>query len=231
MRMTRDWAHTATRQSTRRVVSTWTVMVLAMGMGSIAATAQTRPLTLRTDPVWTAEAGPEIGVSIAGIQVGRDVNATGGEELRARLGHSPALGIRCGVYSRFGGFEMGVTATAAAVKVKNEFGVRFPNHGEPPAFFTASAVLHPFGRALGRARPYVSAGFAGAVVSADLDNIEGQSGRLLPGLSAGVGLRWTVGWDQQTFVVIDMSERRFHGVRPFESFATRIVTVGVARRY
>lgn len=209
------------------VVLVW----LAMADGTAAYGQSSAPLPLNRARV--VEAGVDIGLFVAGVEVGRDINATGGEQLIARLGHGAILGARIGVHTPTFGFDAEVAGPSARVGVRNEFGVRFPNHGERPAMLSGRALLYPFRRALwrGQVRPFVAAGIAGTFVSADLDNVEDKSLRLLPGWTLGAGVKWLRDDGNGGYLEIAVSEQRFHGVRPFGSFTTRAVTCGVGYRF
>jgi opacity protein-like surface antigen len=218
---------TVKRARMAMAVVTW----LTMGSGS-AAYAQGE-LVWPPKRARVAEAGLDFGMSVAGVEVGRDTNATGGEQLIATLGHGAVLGVRMGVHSPSFGFDAALSGTSAYVKVRNEFGVRFPNHGERPAVLSGRVLLYPFRRAIGRGqvRPFLAAGVAGALVSADLDNIEDQSLRLLPGWTFGAGVKWLTGGADGGYLEVAVGEHRFHGVGPFGSFETRTVTCGVGYRF
>ena len=204
---------------------------LSVGSGT-AARGQGVPAWASNRPR-VAEAGLDVGMSVAGVEVGRDTNATGGEQLIARLGHGAVLGVRMGVHTASFGFDAAVTGTSAHVNVKNEAGVKFPNHGERPAVLSGRALLYPFRRALGggQVRPFLAVGVAGALVSADLDNIEDQSLRLLPGWTFGAGVKWLTGSADGGYLEVAVGEQRFRGVRPFGSFDTRAVTCGLGYRF
>ncbi len=113
-------------------------------------------------------------------EIGRQPNATGGhEDLIARLGPGISLMIQAGREFRFGGAELRIGWSGRAVEVRNEEGVRFPNHGEPPLGWTGSIMVYPLAPLQGRDeswfQPFVSIGGGGFMVRVDLDNIGGQT--------------------------------------------------------
>lgn len=206
-------------------VAGWLVMALVE-----AARAQVAPWHL-APPSRLVEIGFGAGLWIADVDIGRDINAAGGEALIGRLGHSAVATMRIGVHTPLVGVDGVIVGGSRHIGVRSESGVRFPNHGEPPAVLAGQALLYPFRRALngGRIRPFLSAAVAAALVSADLDNIDDQTRRLLPGRQFGAGVKW-IARDEAWLVDLHVSHLHLHGVRPFQSSQTWTVTVGFGRR-
>jgi opacity protein-like surface antigen len=176
------------------------------------------------------EASTVFGAMIAGKELNRGVNATGGEDLIAKLNHGGAFGVRAGVHNSLLGLEAGFLTTSNAASVRNEFGVAFPNHAERPLFYSGDALFYPFRMALseGRVRPYVTSGIGGAYVSADLDNIDDKERHNRLMWNAGGGVKLIVGE-----LVLDF---RFTNHRLLSSGAQnatnlRSVSVGVGYRF
>jgi opacity protein-like surface antigen len=180
------------------------------------------------------EASTFFGAMIAGKEIGRGVNATGGHELLiARLNHGAALGVRVGIHNQLLGVEANVLTTSNAVAVNNEFGVAFPNHGERPLIYSADALLYPFRKAIreGRVRPYVASGIGGALFSADLDNINGQekSHRLM--WNAAGGVKVFVGQEPDFYLDFRFTNHRLLSSGALGVTDLRSVTIGVGYRF
>ncbi len=109
----------------------------------------------------------------------------GGEKLIAKLGLTPGVGTRIGIYKEWIGFEANAFYFARQISVENEFGVDFPDHGLNPFSLSGSAVLR-FGKSL---QPYLALGGGFFLISVDLDNVQGQELFILPALEATVGVR------------------------------------------
>lgn len=173
------------------------------------------------------------GAMIAGKQVGRGVNATGGEQLIARLDHGGALGLRAGVHSELIGLEANFLTTGNAVVVKNEFGVLFPHHAETPLLYSGEALLYPLRRAIreGRVRPYVTSGIGGMLISADLDNINDQEPHHRLMWNAGGGVKLFAGEAPAVFVDVRFTNHRLLGSRGTGAIDLRSIAVGVGYRF
>jgi hypothetical protein len=177
------------------------------------------------------EAATFFGVMIAGKDIARGVNATGGEQLIARLSHGGALGVRGGVHSDLLGLEANFVTTGNRAVVISEFGVAFPNHAERPLIYSGDALLYPFRRAIkgGKVRPYLTSGVGGLLLSADLDNIRDKEmhGSLI--WNAGGGVKVFVG--EGSGVYFDL---RFTNHRLLDSatpHSLRSVAIGVGARF
>jgi hypothetical protein len=179
------------------------------------------------------EAGTFFGAMIAGKDIAHGVNATGGEQLIARLNSSGALGVRGGVHSDLLGLEANFLTTSSPAVVKNEFGVAFPNHAERPSIYSGDALLYPFRRAIreGKVRPYVTSGIGGMLLSADLDNISDQEthGRLI--WNAGGGVKVFVGEGSGLYFDFRFTNHRLLSSRGADSLDLRSVSVGVGARF
>jgi hypothetical protein len=179
------------------------------------------------------EAGTFFGAMIAGKEISRGVNATGGEQLVARLNHGGALGVRGGVHSDLLGLEANVITSSNRAVVKNEFGVAFPNHAERPLIYSGDALLYPFRRAIreGKVRPYVTSGVGGMLISADLDNIQDKEthGGLI--WNAGGGVKVFVGEGTGLYVDIRFTNHRLLNSRGSDSIDLRSVSIGVGARF
>ncbi|MGQ0734259.1 MAG: hypothetical protein ACT4QD_11450 [Acidobacteriota bacterium] len=207
-------------------------MLVALVTGSTTPAFGQAPQTRELVTPTRFEMGMDGGLLLAGKVVGLDTNATGGEQLVGRLGHGGVFSARLGLHGDVLGIEAALTSVSSAIAVKNEFGVRFPNHGRPPALVAGRALLYPFRRALGsgRVRPFLAGGLVSALVSADLDNIDDQTFRLLPGWTLGAGIKWLTWPDEDGYVAVEVSELRFHGVSPFSHFNVRTITCGFGIR-
>jgi opacity protein-like surface antigen len=205
-------------------------MLIAMAI-SIAGATSAKPQA--KDRPWRFEAATYFGALIAGKEVARGVNATGGEQLIAKLNHGGALGVRAGLHSDLLGLEANFLIPNNAVAVKNEFGVSFPNHGKKPLISSADVLLYPFRRAIGtgKIRPYLTGGVGGVLMSADLDNINDQEthGRLM--WNSGGGVEIFV--DETSRFYFDLRFTNHRLARSSETHATdlRSITVGVGYRF
>lgn len=189
---------------------------------------------------WHPAAGFMLGASFAPAEIGRDTNATGGEQLVAHLGDAVVLGLRGAVESDVLGLELVLLLGAKRVEVENELGVRFPNHGQPPVLWTGSLLLYPLfalrNTALGRrVRPFVVVGVGGAIVSVDLDNIKGQTLYHSWQGSVGGGIRFFSGRDRgpyehDPFVELRLVRHRVRQNGPLYGFDILAATVGLGMR-
>jgi opacity protein-like surface antigen len=180
------------------------------------------------------EAGTYFGAMIAGKEIERGVNATGRhEQLIARLNHGGALGLRFGVHSDVLGLEASFLNASNAVRVDNEFGVRFPNHGERPLIYSGDALLYPFRRAIreGKLRPYLTSGIGGMLMSADLDNIDDQETHNRLTWNAGGGMKVFMGEEQDFYLDFRFTNHRLPGSRGMSAIDLRSITVGVGYRF
>lgn len=179
------------------------------------------------------EAGTFFGAMIAGKDIARGVNATGGEQLIARLNHGGALGVRGGVHSDLLGLEANFLTTNSRAAVKNEFGVAFPNHAERPSIYSGDALLYPFRRAIreGKVRPYVTSGIGGLLLSADLDNIRDQEAHGSLIWNAGGGVKVFVGEGSGLYFDFRFTNHRLLSSRGTDSLDLRSVSVGVGARF
>jgi hypothetical protein len=179
------------------------------------------------------EAATFFGAMIDGKEIARGVNATGGEQLIARLNHGGALGVRGGVHSDLLGLEANFLTTSSPAIVKNEFGVAFPNHAERPLIYSGDAVLYPFRRAIreGKVRPYLTSGVGGMLLSADLDNIRDKEthGSLI--WNAGGGVKVFVGEGAGLYFDFRFTNHRLLSSRGADSLDLRSVSIGVGARF
>jgi len=178
------------------------------------------------------EASTFFGAMIAGKQIARGVNATGGGELlSARLGFGGALGVRGGVHSDLLGLEGNFLTTSNRAVVENEFGVAFPNHAERPLIYSGDALLYPFRRAIsaGRVRPYLTSGIGGMLLSADLDNVRDKEthGGLI--WNAGGGMKVFVGEGSGLYVDLRFTNHRL--LNSTTPHSLRSVSLGVGARF
>jgi len=176
------------------------------------------------------EASAVFGAMIAGRELNRGINATGGENLIARLNHGGVFGLRAGIHNSLLGLEAGFLSSSNAASVRNEFGVAFPNHAERPLFYSGDALLYPFRIAIseGRVRPYVTSGFGGAFVSADLDNIDDKERHNRPMWNAGGGVKLIVG---ELVLDFRFTNHRLLGSGARNATNLRSVSVGVGYRF
>jgi opacity protein-like surface antigen len=167
---------------------------------------------------------------IAGKELTRGINATGGEDLIAKLNHGGAFGVRAGVHNLLLGLEAGFLTTSNAVSVRNEFGVAFPNHAERPLFYSGDALVYPFRNAIneGRVRPYVTSGVGGAYVSADLDNINDKEPHTRFMWNAGGGVKLIAG---ELVLDFRFTNHRLLSSGPEPAADLRSITVGVGYRF
>jgi hypothetical protein len=157
-------------------------------------------------------------------EVGRDVNATGGEFLIARLGPSPVFGLSYENRSRFIGLLVTGLGASRKVSVRNEFDVAFPNHGGAPFFYMGEARIYPLGR-LGvpvPVDPFFAVGAGGVVTSVDLDNIDDQQYYNQWAWTLGAGARLAVG-DGSRFIELRAVRWVVDTSGPLH--ATRVITV------
>jgi opacity protein-like surface antigen len=180
------------------------------------------------------EASTFFGGMIAGKEVSRSVNATGGhEQLAATLNHGGALGVRVGIHNQFLGLEGDFLTTSNPVTVNNEFGVAFPNHGERPLIYAGDALLYPFRGAIrqGRVRPYVMSGIGGTFFSADLDNINDLESHHRLTWNMGCGVKLFVGQETDFYLDFRFTNHRLLGSGDMGAINLRSVTVGVGYRF
>ena len=179
------------------------------------------------------EAGTFFGVMIAGKDIARGVNATGGEQLIARLGHGGALGVRGGIHSDLLGLEANFLTTSNRAVVKNEFGVAFPNHSERPLIYSGDALLYPFRRAIreGKIRPYITSGVGGVLLSADLDNIRDKEAHGSVIWNAGGGVKVFVGEGTGLYFDFRFTNHRLLSSSVTGSLDLRSVSIGVGARF
>lgn len=207
-------------------------ILVALSSCAPASAGQQNP-TVRGDESGLArEIGFYAGVVLAPREIGRDLNRAGGDVLIARLGDSGAAGARFEARTRFVGGGFSVFAWARPVTVRNDAGVRFPNHGERPLLYMWDVRLYPCGESIrgGRVLPYVGAGFGGALISVDLDNVDDQELRHLwaRGVSAGVKLLFN---DGDNFLDIQYKASFLSGRGPIASFDVRAIVIGFGGRY
>lgn len=180
------------------------------------------------------EAGTVFGAMIAGKELGRGVNATGGhEQLIARLNHVGAIGLRGGVHNDLLGLEANFLTMSNSVVVRNEFGVAFPNHGERPLMYSGDALIYPFRRAIreGKLGPYLTSGMGGMLMSADLDNINDQERHNRLMWNAGGGVKVFVGEAPDFYLDFRFTNHRLSGARSSGAVDLRSLTLGVGYRF
>ena len=207
------------------------LVVAAMMLSAVTANAQSpQPSSPSGRKI---EAAMFFGVVVAGKDVSRGVNATGGEQLIARLGHSGAVGVRAGLHNELLGLEGNLLTSSGRPSVKNEFGVEFPNHAESPLLYSADVLLYPFRSAIrsGSVRPYLISGVGGLFLSADLDNIQDKEthGALL--WNAGGGVKVFVDEGSRLYVDLRFTNHRLLRPRGADSIDLRSVSVGVGARF
>jgi hypothetical protein len=179
------------------------------------------------------EASTFFGAMIAGKEIARGVNATGGEQLIARLNHGGALGLRVGIHSELLGLEANFLTTSGSATVKNEFGVAFPNHAEKPLIYSGDGVLYPFRRAIreGKVRPYLTTGVGGMLLWADLDNIRDKETHCSLIWNAGGGVKVFVGEGGGLYFDLRFTNHRLFSSRGADSLDLRSVSIGVGARF
>lgn len=179
------------------------------------------------------EASTFFGAMIAGKEIARGVNATGGEQLIARLSHGGALGVRGGIHSDLLGLEANFLTTSNRAVVKNEFGVAFPNHSERPLIYSGDALLYPFRRAIreGKIRPYITSGVGGMLLSADLDNVRDKEAHGSVIWNAGGGVKVFVGEGTGLYFDFRFTNHRLLSSSVTGSLDLRSVSIGVGARF
>lgn len=203
-------------------------------IGIVAATASVQAQTQERLSGSRVECAVVVGAAIAGTNIGRGTNATGGhEQLVARLDHGGAVGIRGGIHNAVLGVEANFLSTLNPVSVKNEFGAGFPNHAERLLFYSADVLLYPFGRAIrkGRVRPYLTSGIGGTFFSADLDNINDRERHNRLMWNAGGGARFLVGQGPNVYLDFRFTNHRMLSAGELPATDVRSVTVGVGYRF
>ncbi|MGH7560429.1 MAG: hypothetical protein ACRENB_05355 [Gemmatimonadales bacterium] len=178
-----------------------------------------------------------LGAAFAPGEIGRGVNATGGETLIASLGDALISTLHAGVESRHAGLELSVGVLGRAVRVDNELGTPFPHHGRRPATWTAALRLFPLSvltqRAL-PAEPWVALGGGGMVLSADLDNVNDQTLYHRWQWSLGAGVRVPLSerrWDPETVLDLRVTRMRVGARAPFQAFDVVAAMVGLGLRF
>lgn len=213
-----------------RIARTIMITVVLCIAAVAKASAQTKSQEFSGSRI---EASTFFGAMIAGKTIGRGVNATGGEQLVARLNHDAALGVRGGVHNDLLGLEANFLTTSNQAVVKNEFGVAFPNHSERPLIFSGDALLYPFRRAIsgGMVRPYLTSGLGGLLLSADLDNIRDKEthGSLI--WNAGGGVKVFAGQGSGLYLDLRFTNHRLLGSGGSEHVDFRTISVGVGARF
>jgi len=209
------------------IIARTSLLATTIAVGVIASNGQTNDARLGGTRF---EASTVFGAMIAGKELTRGINATGGEDLIAKLNHGGAFGVRAGVHNSLLGLEAGFLTTNNAVSVKNEFGGAFPNHAERPLFYSGDALVYPFRNAIneGRVRPYVTSGVGGAYVSADLDNINDKEAHNRFSWNAGGGVKVIAG---ELVLDFRFTNHRLLSAGPEPAADLRSITVGVGYRF
>lgn len=206
------------------------VLTLVPGAGGGALVAQTTV----PRPFWRVGLGLSAGVLLAPGEIGRATNATGAHEaLIGRLGDALALGGHLGIDSRHVGAELRLVLGTRRIEVKNEAGTGFPNHGEHPLLWSGNLLVYPLGLLQGSGsrlpRPLLAAGLGGAVLSADLDNVKGQTLFHSFLWSLGGGVRLGIGRDG--VLEARLARHRVWRNGALRSFEATAVTLGLGVRY
>ena len=206
------------------------LIVSGMMLSSITASAQSPQSSSSGRKL---EAATFVGVMVAGKDISRGVNATGGEQLIASLGHSGAIGVRAGIHNELLGLEGNLLSSSGRPNVKNEFGVEFPNHAEQPLLYSADLLLYPFRSAIraGRVRPYLTSGVGGMLLSADLDNIRDKETHGARVWNAGGGVKVFVDEGSRLYVDLRFTNHRLLSPIGADSIDLRSVSVGVGARF
>ena len=205
------------------------ISVIAAGL-CIAAAANVGAQAQASNGGSQFEAATYFGGLIAGKEVGRGINATGGEALIARINYGATLGLRAGVHNELLGLEANLLTTSNRAVVKNEFGVAFPNHAESPLIGSGDALLYPFRSSIkgGKVRPYVTSGIGGMLVSADLDNIRDKETHGSAVWNAGGGIKMSMRGNTGLYV-----DFRFTNHRLLRTAGTDLqsISVGIGARF
>jgi len=177
---------------------------------------------------WRSDLSVFVGGFFAPVEIGRDINATGGEQLIARLGDGVALGIHLAFRNDLFGVGLGIVTRPDQIDVENEFGVGFPNHAKPPVLIVGDLSICPFRGAFlgGRVEPYLTAGVGGGLFSVDLDNVNGETSYNLWLWSAGGGVRYYLA-GQKRFFEFKLTRSQLAGRGPIDSFAVNTLVLGV----
>jgi hypothetical protein len=137
---------------------------------------------------WSAGFGA--GGLLAPGEIGRDRNATGGQEtLIARWRAGAALAGQARLARPPFGIELAAIRSTSVIRVENEAGTEFPHHGQGPLLLAAAGTLVPFG-ASARIGPFVSGGLGLVFIPVDLDNVKGQTLFVSPVRSLAAGFRF-----------------------------------------
>jgi hypothetical protein len=146
--------------------------------------------------------GSRLAVGL-GVFLGHGVIARGhgpgrAETLIARLRPAPLGSANVSFERGILGLSFDLAAPARAIVVENSAGERFPNHATGPVLYgivLSLAPLHGMTRRWQRGRLRVGAelGGGGALVTADLDNRNGQTAYHAWQWQFGAALRWSVG--------------------------------------
>ena len=182
---------------------------------------------------WKAEASFSAGALLGDDEIGRDVNATGGEDLIASLDDGGAIAIRLGLHSEYIGLEGSLLFGTEQIEVENEFGVDFPNHGEVPFSISADVLVYPFGFSLfdGRLRPYVTTGIGGTLLRVDLDNISDKESYFLLTWNLGGGVKWVLDKDGGVYLDARVTNHHVFEDDPIDSFDMQSILIGIGFRF
>jgi hypothetical protein len=199
----------------------------------IAGTNVRPPSTTPPAGPWQADFSAGVGILLGPGEIGRDVNAAGGDQLIARVRDGPAFrfGAALGIeYFRFG---LDMLRYTRQVQVVNDRGVEFPNHGEGIFLYSATATLYPFAPIRGafladRLRPYAVAAAGGSLVSVDLDNVGDQTLYHPWQWSWGAGVRCCSSAPES--LAFEARVTRFYvgGRGPLNGFSATTLMVGLA---
>ena len=213
----------------RLLIAGLVVLALIASRGRACAQLPERAPGSRSANGWRMQAGIQFGWVAAGKEIGRHPNASGGEMLHATFESGPVIGFGVALFRRFGGVEGFAGSAWPALRVENEAGEIFPNHAERPELFSGQLVLYPLGGATGGSgvRPFARAGFSAALLSADMDNRDGQSAQALAGWTYAAGCRWWFRTGPDRFFEVEAGRHRFRASRPYGGFDIWIVRFGL----
>ena len=195
------------------------------GLAGGLAAAQAPP---PAPPAWRWRIGAALGFVPGPGEIGR-------EELIARVGAGIGMGFQAGIESRIGGIELRTLGFSSAVEVEDQGGAEFPNHGRRPFVWTAGVTAYPLAPVFRAGTgPFVAGGLGGILLSADLDNVEGQTWYHSFLWSLGGGARVAMGPEEPSwapaFLELRVERMRVWSNGPLRSFTVWVGAVGIALR-
>lgn len=180
-------------------------------------------------PSWRKYISFSGGPHIANKEIGKGINAGGGEKMIAKIRHGAIMNIKVGIYKQWVGFEVGLYAGLRQIKVVGANGADFKNHGNIPLLGSAEILIFPFKDFIlnGTVMPFFLAGAGDSILRVDLDNVYDQEWYHRLTRILGGGIRYSLKGGADSFLLFEIKYLSMNPITISNNVNSLLLSVGV----